>query len=86
MSDQAIKRISVVGAGLMGHGIAQEFALAGYRVTMHARTQASLTRAEENIQIGLDIFLRSGQTRLGARMHGHAIAGQGKLLCNTMAH
>jgi len=53
MSDQAIKRISVVGAGLMGHGIAQEFALAGYRVTMHARTQASLTRAEENIQANL---------------------------------
>ena len=37
-------------------------------------------------KIGPDVFLRSGQTRLGARMHGHAIAGQGKLLCNTMAH
>ena len=60
MSDQAIKRISVVGAGLMGHGIAQEFALAGYRVTMHARTQASLTRAEENIQANLARLIALG--------------------------
>ena len=27
-----IRSIAVVGAGLMGHGIAQEFALAGYAV------------------------------------------------------
>jgi 3-hydroxyacyl-CoA dehydrogenase len=40
-----IQRIAVVGAGLMGHGIAQEFALAGYQVSLHSRTNASLVAA-----------------------------------------
>lgn len=40
-----IQRIAVVGAGLMGHGIAQDFALAGYQVSLHSRTEESLDRA-----------------------------------------
>ena len=35
MDASQIERIAVVGAGLMGHGIAQEFALAGYQVRLH---------------------------------------------------
>ena len=31
----SMKTISVVGAGLMGHGIATVFALGGYTVTLH---------------------------------------------------
>lgn len=30
--EEDVQKIAVVGAGLMGHGIAQEFALAGYPV------------------------------------------------------
>ena len=33
--DPAQARIAVIGAGLMGHGIAQVFALAGHAVTHH---------------------------------------------------
>ncbi|MBA3415125.1 MAG: 3-hydroxyacyl-CoA dehydrogenase, partial [Chloroflexia bacterium] len=40
-----IGRVSVVGAGYMGHGIALEFALAGYEVRLHDRTDEILHRA-----------------------------------------
>ena len=32
MTTDGIAQIAVIGAGLMGHGIAQEFASAGYHV------------------------------------------------------
>ena len=35
-------RIAVIGAGLMGHGIAQVFALAGHEVTIYDSVMASL--------------------------------------------
>ena len=41
--------VAVVGAGLMGHGIAQEFASKGIQVYLHSRSRASLDRALENI-------------------------------------
>ena len=37
-------RIAVIGAGLMGHGIAQVFALAGHDVTITDRTRPISTR------------------------------------------
>ncbi|MBK5959608.1 3-hydroxyacyl-CoA dehydrogenase [Rhodoplanes elegans] len=53
-------RIAVIGAGMMGHGIAQVFALAGHSVTItdaHAPTLASaLSRVEANlIDLGEDV-------------------------------
>ena len=48
-----IRRIAVVGAGLMGHGIAQEFAQAGYPVGLHDLEEATLDRALGNIQANL---------------------------------
>jgi 3-hydroxybutyryl-CoA dehydrogenase len=48
-----IERIAVVGAGLMGHGIAQEFALAGFKVRLHDQTDELLERALENIRTNL---------------------------------
>jgi 3-hydroxybutyryl-CoA dehydrogenase len=48
-----IERIAVVGAGLMGHGIAQEFALAGYQVRLQDQGEAQLARALENIRANL---------------------------------
>ncbi len=48
MELEAVKRIGVVGGGVMGGGIAQVLALAGYRVTIRDLTQQILdeTRAE----------------------------------------
>ena len=55
-----IQRIAIVGAGLMGHGIAQEFALAGYQVSLHSRTEKSLDAALDNISTNLDRLIRLG--------------------------
>jgi len=46
-------RIAVVGAGLMGHGIAQVFALAGHDVTITDSVAASVDSAKARITAGL---------------------------------
>ena len=45
MNTSDIRSVAVIGAGLMGHGIAIEFALAGYDVRLHSRSEESLERA-----------------------------------------
>jgi 3-hydroxybutyryl-CoA dehydrogenase len=46
-------RIAVIGAGLMGHGIAQVFALAGHEVTIYDQVKASLDSAKSRILANL---------------------------------
>ena len=46
-------RIAVIGAGLMGHGIAQVFALAGHEVTIYDSVMASLDSATTRIATNL---------------------------------
>jgi 3-hydroxybutyryl-CoA dehydrogenase len=46
-------RIAVVGAGLMGHGIAQAFALAGHEVTITDKLMTSLASVPERILANL---------------------------------
>ena len=46
-------RIAVIGAGLMGHGIAQVFALAGHDVTIYDAAQASLDTVKARITANL---------------------------------
>jgi 3-hydroxybutyryl-CoA dehydrogenase len=46
-------RIAVIGAGLMGHGIAQVFALAGHEVTIYDQVKASLDGAKSRILANL---------------------------------
>lgn len=53
MSAMDIERIAVVGAGLMGHGIALELAAHGYSIRLHDRDQAQLERARGSIADGL---------------------------------
>jgi 3-hydroxybutyryl-CoA dehydrogenase len=47
-------RIAVIGAGLMGHGIAQVFALAGHDVRIHDSVTASLDSAKSRILANLE--------------------------------
>jgi 3-hydroxybutyryl-CoA dehydrogenase len=47
-------RIAVIGAGLMGHGIAQVFALAGHDVTIYDAVAASLDSAKARILTNLE--------------------------------
>ena len=46
-------RIAVIGAGLMGHGIAQVFALAGHEVSIHDSIAANLNSAKARILANL---------------------------------
>ena len=46
----AIEKIFVVGAGLMGSGIAQNAITAGYTVTLNDQNMAALERAKGNIE------------------------------------
>jgi len=46
-------RIAVIGAGLMGHGIAQVFALAGHDVTIYDSVASSLDTAKTRILANL---------------------------------
>jgi 3-hydroxybutyryl-CoA dehydrogenase len=50
--------LAVVGNGIIGHGIAQVFAMAEKRVTMIGRSTASLTNARARIRASLDDFVR----------------------------
>ncbi|MDB9823222.1 3-hydroxyacyl-CoA dehydrogenase family protein [Deltaproteobacteria bacterium] len=52
------KKIFIVGAGTMGHGIAQCFASAGYEVSLFSRTLETLDRAKTLIKSSLDTFAR----------------------------
>ncbi len=51
--DNNIEKILVVGAGTMGHGIAQSFAMAGYNISLYSRTTQTLDRAKELINSSL---------------------------------
>jgi 3-hydroxybutyryl-CoA dehydrogenase len=52
-SAQERARIAVIGAGLMGHGIAQVFALAGHDVAIYDGDKASLDTAKARILANL---------------------------------
>lgn len=55
-----VKKILIVGAGTMGHGLAQAFAQGGYQVTMFSRTQQTLDRASLLIKSSLDTMVEAG--------------------------
>lgn len=55
-----IRTVTIVGAGVMGSGIAQTFAQAGYTVRLHARRRASLHAARERITQNQAAMVRAG--------------------------
>jgi 3-hydroxybutyryl-CoA dehydrogenase len=55
-----VKQIAVVGAGLMGHGIAQAFAQKDYSVTLYDLNRSILERALSQIQSNLETFVEVG--------------------------
>ncbi len=55
-----VKRVGVIGAGLMGHGIAQIFALKGYSVTLMDVKEELLSKALEDIRSNLTLMAERG--------------------------
>ena len=60
MSEQ-IQHIGVVGAGTMGHGIAQVAAQSGYRVTLADVSQSALEKGLAKIEKGFERLLGKGK-------------------------
>ncbi len=54
MGEAAIKKITVIGPGMMGHAIAQEFATAGHDVILCGRSEERLEQALEKIEHSLN--------------------------------
>ena len=45
MKAEEIRNIALLGAGMIGHGLALHFAKAGYQVSLYSRTQQTLDKA-----------------------------------------
>jgi len=56
-----LRTVGVVGAGTMGHGIAQVFAQAGFDVRLHDSSGAALDRARQGIEKSLAKFVEKGK-------------------------
>jgi len=55
-----LEHITIIGAGLMGHGIAQIFANQGYRVSLLDVSDEVLAKAIENIRANLTLLVQNG--------------------------
>ena len=60
MNVDDISKIGVIGAGLMGHGIALNFALGGYDVYLNDTTDESLEKALESVGTSLETMKSVG--------------------------
>jgi len=60
MKLEEIHRISVLGAGLMGHGIAQSYLMGGYPVMLYDVGQPILDRARGYVGQNLEVFSEFG--------------------------
>jgi 3-hydroxybutyryl-CoA dehydrogenase len=57
---EEIREITVIGSGLMGHGIGQTFAQRGYPVTLYDLNFSILEKALSQIRANLETFLELG--------------------------
>jgi 3-hydroxyacyl-CoA dehydrogenase len=56
-----IKKIAVLGAGTMGPGIAQTYAMGGYNVTMWTRSESTREKAKAALKTQLETFAQEGE-------------------------
>ena len=56
-----VSKVAVIGAGLMGHGIALEFAAAGIDVNLNDRNAELLESALERARSGLELLAQAGR-------------------------
>ncbi len=55
---EGIRKVLIVGSGLMGHGIGQVFAQGGYDVTLNDLDDERLRRAVDGINRNLNLFVK----------------------------
>lgn len=54
-------RITILGAGTMGAGIAAQFSQYGYNVTLYSRSQTTLDRARKTIDKVYELLVQTGK-------------------------
>lgn len=59
-----IKKIAVLGAGTMGPGIAQTYAMGGYEVTMWTRSESTREKAKAALHTQLETFAQEGEIKV----------------------
>ena len=75
-----INTIGVIGAGTMGHGIAQVCAMAGYRVVLADADTAALQRGLDKVEANLDKGVDRGKVDPAVRDTALAQLGGGTLV------
>lgn len=60
MKLEDIKKIAVLGAGTMGPGIAQNYAMGGYEVNLYTRSQETLDKAKVMLRTNVGTFVEEG--------------------------
>lgn len=55
-----IKHVAVIGSGVMGHGIAQLYALAGFSVSLYDLQEELLHKAKASVEQSLDLLEKEG--------------------------
>jgi 3-hydroxybutyryl-CoA dehydrogenase len=60
MSEVNIQNVTVIGAGLMGHGIALEFAAHRLNVHLVDRDKTAIDAARRRVDLGLDLLTEAG--------------------------
>ncbi len=63
MRVEDIQAVGVIGAGIMGHGIAEVCAIAGYPVYLKDVDRMTLDKAEERVQESLSSLARKGKVK-----------------------
>ena len=61
MKLQDIRKIAVLGAGTMGPGIAQVYAMGGYHVSVWTRSESTRDKAKASLSLSLDTFVEEGE-------------------------
>ncbi len=59
MKEESVKRVAVIGAGMMGFGVATEFARFGYQVSIYNTKQETSNKAMANISEALDLMVET---------------------------
>ena len=59
MKEEGIERVAVIGAGLMGFGVAAEFARFGYQVSIYNTKEETSKRAMEQAREALDLMVET---------------------------
>jgi len=82
MAQRQIKQVGVLGAGLMGHGIAQVAATAGYEVVLREVDEATLAKGVGKIEQQLGRAVEKGKSSqqdsdaIRGRIHGTSDYGE----------